>query len=153
MACRFPGAAARLFLPDRIYTHFEREEDIETLRGKFEDELVRVHGILEQATSRSVVVMNESFSSTSLNDALFVGTEVVRRILELGAVGVYVTFVDEIASLSEATVSMVAQVAPDNPAERSFRLVRKPADGLAYAWAISQKYGLTYDRLVERIDP
>ncbi len=153
LGLQVPGRAARLFLPDRIYTHFEREEDIETLRGKFEDELVRVHGILEQATSRSVVVMNESFSSTSLNDALFVGTEVVRRILELGAVGVYVTFVDEIASLSEATVSMVAQVAPDNPAERSFRLVRKPADGLAYAWAISQKYGLTYDRLVERIDP
>ena len=77
-----PGRTARLFLPDRIYTHFEKEEDIETLRGKFEDELVRVHAILEHATANSIVVMNESFSSTTLDDALFVGTEVMRRILD-----------------------------------------------------------------------
>ena len=146
-----PGRQARLFLPDRVFTHFERAEDIETLRGKFDDELVRVHEILQRASSDSVIVMNESFSSTSLSDALFVGTEVMRQILGRGCLGVYVTFVDEIASLSEATVSMVSQVVPGNPAERTFKVIRKPADGRAYAWAIADKYGLSYERLMDRI--
>jgi len=146
-----PGRSAQLFVPDGIFTHFEREEDIETLRGKFDDELIRVHQILQQATEDSVIVMNESFGSTSLTDALFTGTEVMRQILALGCLGVYVTFVDEIASLSEATVSMVSQIAPGNPAERTFKVLRKPAEGLAYAWALAEKYGLTYERLMERI--
>jgi DNA mismatch repair protein MutS len=148
-----PGRRARLLLPDRIFAHFEREEDVATLRGKFEDELVRVHGILEEATSSSVVVMNESFGSTSLSDALTVGGAVLRKILELGAVAVYVTFVDELTALGEATVSMVSQIVPENPAERTFKVIRKPADGLAYAWAIADKYGLTYERLMETIGP
>jgi DNA mismatch repair protein MutS len=95
--------------------------------------------------------MNESFSSTTLGDALFVGSEVIHQIIDRGCLGVYVTFVDEIASLSPATVSMVSQVVPDNPAERTYKLVRQPADGLAYAWAIAEKYGLTFDRVSARV--
>lgn len=146
-----PGSRARLFLPDRVFTHFEIEEDLATLRGKLEDELFRVHEVLQQATSNSIVVMNESFTSTTLNDALFLGTEVITQLIELGSLCVYVTFVDELASLSEATVSMVSTVLPDNPAERTYRIVRKPADGLAYAAAIAEKYGLTYESLRRRV--
>ena len=146
-----PAAEASLFLPDRVYTHFEREEDLATLHGKFEDELVRIHAVLEQATGDSILVMNESFASTTLRDALFVGQRVLGQMTDAGLLGIYVTFVDELASLNEACVSMVATVVEDNPAERTYRLVRKPADGLAYAAAIAGKYGLTYRQLTERL--
>jgi DNA mismatch repair protein MutS len=146
-----PAAEASLFLPDRVFTHFEREEDLATLRGKFEDELVRIRDVLEQATGDSVLVMNESFASTTLRDALFVGERVLDRMTGLGLLGVYVTFVDELASLNEACVSMVATVVQGNPAERTYELVRKPADGLAYAAAIAGKYGLSYRQLKERL--
>jgi DNA mismatch repair protein MutS len=70
---------------------------------------------------------------------------------DLGLLGLYVTFVDELASLNEACVSMVATVVPDNPATRTYELIRKPADGLAYAAAIASKYGLTYGQLTKRL--
>jgi DNA mismatch repair protein MutS len=146
-----PGAEARLFLPDRLFTHFEREENLQTLRGKFEDELIRIHEILDQATPSSMVIANETFGSTSLRDALAVGRQVMEQIIELDVICVFVTFVDEIASLGESTVSMMSTVVPDDPAERTYKVVRRAADGLAYAAAIADKYGLNYESLRGRI--
>ena len=148
-----PGRRARLVLPDRIFSHFEREERLESLRGKLDDELVRVRDMLAQATGRSVLVMNESFSSTSLADSLFIGTEVLGQVSDLGVLCVYVTFVDELASLNEATVSMVADVVPEDPDVRTYKLTRRPADGRAYAMALARKYGLTYASLTRRDSP
>jgi DNA mismatch repair protein MutS len=143
--------SARLFLADRIFTHFEREEHISTLRGKLDDELVRVHEILKQASAESVVVLNEIFASTTPADAVLLGTEVLGRLGELGCLAVCVTFLDELSSLNETTASMVAMVDPDDPSRRTFEVVRRPADGRAFAWAIAGKYGLSYDRLSTRL--
>ncbi|MGH3026353.1 MAG: MutS-related protein, partial [Gaiellaceae bacterium] len=147
-----PGRSASLFLPDRVFTHFEKEENIATLRGKLDDELVRMREILDQASADSVVVINEIFASTTLADAVQLGERMLRRIIELDCLALCVTFIDELATLGPATVSMVATVEPDDPSRRTFKVVRKPADGRAYAWAIADKYGISYERLQARLE-
>jgi DNA mismatch repair protein MutS len=146
-----PGRDVRVLLPDQIFSHFEHEEDIETLRGKFEEELYRIHAILQDATAGSVLIMNESFGSTTLRDAIVVGTEVIKQIIALDALCVFVTFVDELASVGDSTVSMMSTVVPDDPAVRTLKVIRKPADGLAHAAALADKYGLTTELLRRRI--
>lgn len=146
-----PAVRATLVLVDGVFTAFGHREDLTTLRGRLDDELVRLRAILERATDRSLILLNEVFASTSVADAVFLGREVLGRIASRGCGAVWVTFVDELATFGEATVSMVAGVDPDDPARRTFAIARQPADGRAYAWAVANRYGLSYDVLRRRV--
>jgi DNA mismatch repair protein MutS len=149
--CPVPGSAARLYVYDQIFTHFEREEDIADLTGKLENDLFRIQKALLAATPRSIVIMNEIFTSTTVSDARFLGEKVLAKVIELDLLCVYVTFVDELASIGPTVVSMASTIVPDNPAERTYLVVRKPADGLAYALAIADKNRVTYSQLTRRL--
>ena len=147
-----PGREASLLLFDQIFTHFGREEDLAGGSGKLRDELVRLREMLEKATTRSILIINEIFSSTTLDDALALGGRMMDAIAVSGATAAVVTFLDELASHGPETVSMGTAVSEEDPEERTFQIVRRGPDGLAHAVSIARRHGLTYDQLTRRLE-
>jgi len=151
IGCPVPGREALLFLCDKLFTHFGKEEETKDLYGKLFDDVARIHDILDRATPRSIVLINEIFTSTTLHDAVFLSRQVMESIKRADLLCVWVTFVDELSHLGDQVVSMVSQIVPGNPSLRTFKIVRTPADGLSYAIAIAEKYRMTYDQLKDRL--
>ena len=146
-----PAEEADLVLVDGVFTSFVQAEKLGTMRSHLEDELVSLYDVVHHASARSVVVMNESFSSTTLRDATLVGKAVLAQLAARGPLCLFVTFIDELATEGENTVSLVATVDPDDPVVRTYKVLRKAPEGRAYAEALAEHYGLTMRAVEERV--
>ncbi|GAB2579227.1 MutS-related protein [Microlunatus antarcticus] len=142
LGCPVPGTAARLRLATSIDTHFERTEDAADPGGQLEDDLRRIRTVLDRCGPGSVVLVNEMFSSTSLEDAELLGRRVVDQLARTGALTVWVTFVERLARLGPAMVSLVAEVSEDTEVRRTFHVRRRRPDGHSYALALARRHGL-----------
>ena len=151
LGCPIPGTEASLFFFDSIFTHFEKQETLENPQGKLRDELIRLRYIFENASNKSIVIINEIFSSTTLIDAVFLAKFLIKTIQNLDCYCVIVTFIEEIASMGKPVVSFVSSVHSQNPDKKTFKIIKKSADGRAYAISIAKKYKLTYELIQKRI--
>jgi len=152
LGCPVPGLNTRLGFCDAIYTHFSYREDIRAGHGKLEEDLIRIHENLKAATASSIFIMNELFDSTTYDDALYLSEQIIRKLLAKKIITVWVTFIDALTLISPQIVSLMSMVDTADLTRRTFKICRKPADGLAYALSLAEKYGLTYSRLMEEID-
>ena len=147
-----PGRTAVLHAPDAILTHFDRGDRAGDLRSRLEDEVTRMARMLPALSDRSVVILNEMFSSTTFVDARTMSADVLRAVLAAGAVGVCVTFIDELSTLDDRVVSLVTGIDERDPTQRTFTVTRGRADGEAHALALATRYGLAEDQLRARIE-
>lgn len=141
-----PCRKAVLCLPGAVYTHFAVEEDSTTGDGRLREELTRLAPILKGASERGWVLFNELFSSTTQHDARLMGARVLRALSEKGCMCLYVTHIVALAG-EPGAVSLVAGIA-DGTA-RTFRMERRPADGLVYAGPLLDQYGLRGNSIQE----
>ncbi|MDA8346191.1 MAG: DNA mismatch repair protein MutS [Thermaerobacter sp.] len=151
IGCLVPGEAARLLLFDHLFTHFERQENVASLTGKLEDDLLRMRAILERASGTSIILINEMLASTTLRDGILLGRRIMEKLRQLGSVCIWVTFIEELATDSEVVASLLSTVEKDAPTVRTYKIERHPPVGIAHALSLAERYGLTYEALKERI--
>ncbi|MBQ1208700.1 MAG: DNA mismatch repair protein [Lachnospiraceae bacterium] len=146
------------FSPARgIFTHFPADENQTMDLGRLGEESKRFREIFMKADSTALFLLNESFSTTSFEEGVYIAHDAVRALRDLGARTIYNTHlhklameIEEINAEGNGDSLVSSLVAEAKEGKRSYRVrVGKP-DGLSYARDIAMKYGVTYEQLMEK---
>ncbi len=152
MGLLIPASVAKIPFAGNIFTHFACRDNRSGVEGRLENELLRLKGMLEHVDGQSVVIMNELFSSAPAMDALAMSRKLMETLLDASAICFFVTHTFEIAFDSDTYVSLVATVVEDGSFRRTYRIVRREADGIAFANSIVNKYKLDYSHINYRLN-
>ncbi len=156
-----PAKHAILSPVDGIYTHFPTGADDTIDKGRLGEECARLSEILDCVTSESLVLLDESLSSTGSYEASYIAAEVLSGLAHIGCRCLFSTHLHELAaeidninarSLKSGGVAIDTLVAGmKGDGKRSFKITRAKPDGKSYARDIAESYGLTYETILKRI--
>lgn len=110
-------------LCDQIFTHFIREEDIRMDSGKLDEELVRMERIVDYITPCSLLLMNESFASTTEREGSQIARDIITALTEAGVRVLFVTHLFEFAwtaYLEQCESTLFLRAGRNEDASRSF---------------------------------
>ena len=144
---------------DCIYTHYPADEDKTLDYGRLGEECRRFRELFARCTDKSLLLLNETFSTTSFEEGFFIARDAVKAILKRGTRCIYNTHMHKLASeidklngeSAEEGAAVCAQslVALSDGSQRSFKVKVAPPEGLSHARDIAEKYGVTYEMLME----
>ena len=163
-----PAETARMSPVDGIYTHFATLEKADSGMGRLAEEARRLNAIFHSITDKSLVLLNESLSSTSPGESLYLARDIVHALRLFGVRAIFATHLHELAegvdlinaevSGDSRVVSLVAGVALEEAEEaiiddvvpHTYKIKPGPPRGLSYARGIAVRYGISFEQLTER---
>ncbi|HRQ41139.1 MAG TPA: hypothetical protein PLD25_24745 [Chloroflexota bacterium] len=160
-----PGRQARISPVDNIYSHFPVEERLEPGTGRFGDEASRIRAIFNKVTRHSLLLLNETLSTTNASESLYLARDIVRILRQIGLRAIYTTHLHDLAAsapqLNEMpgdskVVSMVASLPAEDGEDASgvygrgpYKISLGPPAGRSYAERIAARYGIAREQLIE----
>ena len=103
-----PAASAKLCLIDRIFTRIGAMDDIYSGQSTFMLEMTETANIVNNATDRSLVILDEIGRGTSTFDGMSIAAAVAEHIhLKIGALTLFATHYHEITQLADKHPGMV----------------------------------------------
>ncbi len=156
----FPAKEATVSIADGIFTHFPTGADDTIDKGRLGEECARLRDIFAEVSDKSLVLLDESLSSTGAYEASYIAAEVLASFSRVGCRCLFSTHLHELAAEIDAINARTQDVggakidtlvAGIEEGKRSFKIVRAKPDGKSYARDIADKYGLSYENIVKTV--
>ncbi len=146
--------SARISIADGIFTHFPEGAEDTIDKGRLGEECARLRDIFEEVTADSMILLDESLSSTGAYEASYIAAEILTGFAALRCRGIFSTHLHDLAaavpeinnrSSAEGGIMIDTLVAGIEKGRRSFLITRAKPDGKSYARDIADKYGLSFE--------
>ena len=160
LGLRVPARSAVISPVDGIYTHFPEGADDTIDKGRLGEECARLREIFDAVTENSMILLDESLSSTGAYEASYIGQEILCGFGVARCRGMFSTHLHELAAAvpevnekirAAGGVPVDTLVAGIEEGRRSFKIVRAKPDGKSYARDIANKYGLSLSEIEKRL--
>ncbi len=154
-----PAESARISPASGIFTHFPTEAEDTLDKGRLGEECARLREIFEAADENSLILLDESLSSTGAYEASYLAGELLSAFGAMGCRGLFSTHLHELAaavpeinerSLANGGIAFDTLVAGMEEGERSFLISRRKPDGRSYAEDIAKRFGLSFEELKKK---
>ena len=154
-----PAKEAYLSPVTGIFTHFPSSDENNYGKGRLESECARLGDIMKQLDHTDMLLMDESFSSTSGLEAGYIASEVLTGIGVIGCGGIFVTHIHDLPQQVDKynahpqnkgkIDNLVAMMEDKENGVRSYKISRTTPDGLSYAKDIASRYGLNLEGIIK----
>ena len=155
-----PAESAVISPVSGIFTHFPEGADDTIDKGRLGEECARLKEIFDAADENTMILLDESLSSTGAYEASYIASEILSAFAVMKCRGIFSTHLHELAaslpeinerSAKSGGVKLDTLVAGIEEGQRSFKIHRAKPDGKSYARDIADKYGLSFENLMERM--
>ena len=154
-----PAESAKISVADGIFTHFPEGADDTIDKGRLGEECARLKEIFDFSTENSLILLDESLSSTGAYEATYIASEILSGFAVQRCRGIFSTHLHDLAasvgeinqrSREHGGIAIDTLVAGIEEGKRSFKIFRAKPDGKSYAKDIADKYGLSFESLIKR---
>ena len=152
----FVTAKSCIGLPfTNILTHYPIDENLTINYGRLGEEAIRIKELVKASDDNTLLLFNETFSTTSATDGLFLSKELIHVLKERGAYVIFNTHIHDLAkSIPEMDAwkgksKIISIVMERRNDENTFILKRAEPDTTSFAKDIAVKYGITYEQMTE----
>ena len=156
-----PAISAEISPVDAIFTHFPTGSEDTIDKGRLGEECARLDEIFDKVSENSLVLLDESLSSTGSFEGAYIASEVICGFSMVKCRGIFSTHLHELSSMiNDINEKCVADggamidtlVAGMEDGQRSFRIKRAKTDGKSYAKDIADKYGISLEHIMKKIN-